>query len=74
MLRPGRRSPGPAITCVPGTAGALPGTQPAIGLPRIRSLHGFFSLPTWFTAVSGAASLLPACHLVTGRRGRRGHR
>jgi hypothetical protein len=68
MLRPGRRSPGPAVT-VPGIAGALPGSQPAIGLLHIRSLREFFNLPTWLTTVGAAASRLPAWYVVTGRRG-----
>ena len=74
MVTPGRRSRGCAISSLPGIAGALPGSRAAIGLLHIRSLQRFFNRPTWLTAVGGEASLLAACHLVTGRRGRRGHR
>jgi hypothetical protein len=31
------------------------------------TLHGFFNLSTWLTAIAGAAVLLLAYHLVTGR-------
>jgi uncharacterized membrane protein YeaQ/YmgE (transglycosylase-associated protein family) len=48
MVTPGRISRGRAVSWLPGIAGALPGSHPAI--------------------------LLPACHLVTGRLGRRGYR
>lgn len=73
MPIPSRRSRGAAITGVPGIAGAPPGRQSAIGLLRIRSLQAFFKLPAWPAAVGGAATLLPASHLTTGLRGRRGH-
>jgi uncharacterized membrane protein YeaQ/YmgE (transglycosylase-associated protein family) len=43
---------------------------------HVVTLHGFFNLSTWLTAVAGAAVLLLAYHLVTGRgstgRSRRG--
>jgi uncharacterized membrane protein YeaQ/YmgE (transglycosylase-associated protein family) len=74
MVTSGRRSRGRVITRVPGIAGALPGSEPAIGLLCIRSLQAFFNLPACPAAFGGAAILLPASHLVTGRRGRRGHR
>ena len=75
MVTSGGRSRGRAITCVPGIAGALPGSsQPTIELLCISSLQAFSNLPTCPTAAGGAAILLPASHLVTGRRGRRGHR
>jgi uncharacterized membrane protein YeaQ/YmgE (transglycosylase-associated protein family) len=32
------------------------------------TLHGFFNLSTWLTAIAGAAILLLAYHLVTSRR------
>jgi hypothetical protein len=31
------------------------------------TLHGFFNLSTWLTAIAGAAILLLAYHLVTSR-------
>jgi hypothetical protein len=31
------------------------------------TLHGFFNLSTWLTAIAGAAVLLLAYHLVTSR-------
>jgi hypothetical protein len=31
----------------------------------------FFSLSTWLTAIAGAAVLLRACHLASGRTGHR---
>ena len=71
MLIPGRRSQGLAITCVIGVAGALGGGWAATRLPHLQSLDGFFNLSTWLTAIAGAAVLLLACHLVTGRAGQR---
>jgi uncharacterized membrane protein YeaQ/YmgE (transglycosylase-associated protein family) len=71
MLIPGKRSQGLIITCVTGIAGALPGGWAATWLFHIRTLHGFFNLSTWLTAIAGAAALLLAYHLVTGPSGRR---
>jgi uncharacterized membrane protein YeaQ/YmgE (transglycosylase-associated protein family) len=71
MLIPGKRSQGLIITCVTGIAGALPGGWAATWLFHIPTLHGFFNLSTWLTAIAGAAALLLACHLVTGPSGRR---
>jgi hypothetical protein len=31
------------------------------------TLHGFFNLSTWLTAIAGAAILLLAYHLITSR-------
>jgi len=67
----GKRSQGLIITCVTGIAGALPGGWAATRLFHIHTLHGFFNLSTWLTAIAGAAALLLACHLVTGPSGRR---
>jgi len=64
MLIPGRRSPGVAITCVIGVAGASAGWA-ATRLPHPRP--GVVNLPTWLTAIAGAAVLLLASHLVTRR-------
>ena len=69
MLIPGRRSQGLVLTCVIGVAGALGGGWVATRLFHIHSLQGFFNLSTWLTAVAGAAVLLLAYHLVSGRSG-----
>ena len=34
---------------------------------HIHSLQGFFNLSTWITAITGAAVLLLAFHLISGR-------
>jgi uncharacterized membrane protein YeaQ/YmgE (transglycosylase-associated protein family) len=57
------------IAGVAGIAGAPGGGWGATRLPLPR--HGSVNLPTWLTAIAGAAVLLPACHLVTGRAGQR---
>jgi uncharacterized membrane protein YeaQ/YmgE (transglycosylase-associated protein family) len=67
MLIPGRRSQGLLLTCVIGIVGALLGGWVATKLFHIHSLQGFFNLSTWITAVVGAAVLLLAYHLVSGR-------
>ncbi len=67
MLIPGRRSQGLIITCVIGIAGALLGGWLATKLFHVVTLHGFFNLSTWLTAIAGAAILLLAYHLVTSR-------
>jgi uncharacterized membrane protein YeaQ/YmgE (transglycosylase-associated protein family) len=72
MLVPGKRSQGLIITCVIGIVGALLGGWVATALFHIHSLQGFFNLSTWITAIVGAAVLLLAYHLVTGRSGRSG--
>ena len=71
MLIPGKRSQGLILTCLIGIAGALGGGWVATELFHIHSLRGFFNLSTWLTAVAGAAILLLAYHLVTGRAGHR---
>ena len=71
MLIPGRRSQGLVITCLIGIAGALLGGWLATKLFHIHSLQGFFNLSTWLTAIAGAAVLLLAYHLVSGRSSRR---
>jgi len=75
MAIPGRRSQGLILTCLMGVAGALGGGWLATKLFHVHTLHGFFSLSTWLTAIAGAAVLLLACHLIgsggsTGRTGR----
>jgi len=67
MLIPGRRSQGLIITCVIGILGALLGGWLATKLFHVVTLHGFFNLSTWLTAIAGAAVLLLAYHLVTSR-------
>jgi len=71
MLIPGKRSQGLILTCVIGIAGALGGGWAATRLFHVHTLHGFFNLSTWLTAITGAAVLLLAAHLVTGRTGHR---
>ena len=67
MLIPGRRSQGLVLTCVIGVAGALLGGWLATRLFHVHTLHGFFNLSTWLTAIAGAAVLLLAYHLYTSR-------
>ena len=55
-----------------GIAGALLGGWVATKLFHIHSLQGFFNLSTWITAIVGAAVLLFAYHLLTGRSSRSG--
>jgi uncharacterized membrane protein YeaQ/YmgE (transglycosylase-associated protein family) len=71
MLIPGRRSQGLILTCVIGIVGALGGGWLATKLFHVHTLHGFFNLSTWLTAIAGAAVLLVLVHLVTGRSGHR---
>ena len=70
MLIPGRRSQGLILTCVIGIVGALLGGWLATKLFHVHTLHGFFNLSTWLTAIAGAAILLLAYHLVSGRSGK----
>jgi uncharacterized membrane protein YeaQ/YmgE (transglycosylase-associated protein family) len=67
MLIPGKRSQGLVITCLIGVAGALLGGWLATKLFHVVTLHGFFNLSTWLTAIAGAAILLLAYHLITSR-------
>ncbi len=67
MLIPGRRSQGLIITCVIGIIGALLGGWLATKLFHVVTLHGFFNLSTWITAIVGAAILLMIYHLATSR-------
>ena len=69
LLIPGKRSQGLILTCLIGVAGALAGGWVASRLFHIHSLQGFFNLSTWLTAIAGAAVLLLAYHLVSGRSG-----
>jgi uncharacterized membrane protein YeaQ/YmgE (transglycosylase-associated protein family) len=70
MLIPGKRSQGLILTCLIGIAGALLGGWAATRLFHTHTLHGFFNLSTWVTAIVGAAVLLLAYHLITSRSGR----
>jgi hypothetical protein len=47
--------------------GALLGGWLAVKLFHVVTLHGFFNISTWLTAIAGAAILLLARHLVTSR-------
>jgi uncharacterized membrane protein YeaQ/YmgE (transglycosylase-associated protein family) len=69
MLIPGKRSQGLILTCVIGVAGALGGGWVATRLFHVHTLHGFFNLSTWLTAIAGAAVLLLAYHLISSRSG-----
>jgi uncharacterized membrane protein YeaQ/YmgE (transglycosylase-associated protein family) len=70
MLIPGTRQQGLILTCLIGIAGALLGGWAATRLFHIHSLQAFSNLPSWLTAIAGAAVLLLADHLVTGQSGR----
>jgi uncharacterized membrane protein YeaQ/YmgE (transglycosylase-associated protein family) len=78
MLVPGRRSQGLLLTCLIGVAGALGGGWAATELFHVHTLHGFFNLSTWLTAIAGAAVLLLILHLFnthgTTRGSARGRR
>jgi uncharacterized membrane protein YeaQ/YmgE (transglycosylase-associated protein family) len=67
MLIPGRRSQGLILTCVIGIVGALAGGWVATRLFHTHTLHGFFNLSTWLTAIVGAAVLLLVFHLISAR-------
>src|SRR5690242_7423647 len=67
MLIPGKRSQVVLITCLIGVAGARGGGWVATRLFHVYTLDGFFNLSTWLIAIAGAAVLLLAYHLVTGR-------
>jgi uncharacterized membrane protein YeaQ/YmgE (transglycosylase-associated protein family) len=67
LLIPGRRSQGLILTCVIGVLGALAGGWVATRVFHVHTLHGFFNLSTWLTAIVGAAVLLLIFHLVSER-------
>jgi uncharacterized membrane protein YeaQ/YmgE (transglycosylase-associated protein family) len=69
MLIPGKRQQGLILTCLIGIAGALGGGWAATKIFHIHSLHGFFNLSTWITAIVGAAVLLLVYHLITSQSG-----
>ncbi len=68
LLIPGRRSQGLILTCVIGILGALGGGWLATQLFHVHTLHGFFNLSTWLTAIVGAAVLLLLFHLFSARQ------
>jgi uncharacterized membrane protein YeaQ/YmgE (transglycosylase-associated protein family) len=68
VVIPGKRSQGLIVTCLIGVAGALGGGWAASTLFHVHTLHGFFNLSTWLTAIAGSAVLLLAYRLVTGSR------
>ena len=67
----GYKSHGVVITCVIGVCGALLGGWAASKLFHIHSLHGFFSISTWITAIVGSVVLLGAVQMLEGRSGGR---
>src|ERR1700689_5120325 len=69
MLIPGRRSQGLILTCVIGIVGALAGGWIATRVFHVHTLHGFFNLSTWLTAIAGAAVLLLSSPLPGARSG-----
>ena len=69
LLIPGKPSQGLILTCVIGIAGALGGGWAATQQFHVHNLNGFFTLSTWLTVIAGAAVLLLAYHLATGRSG-----
>jgi uncharacterized membrane protein YeaQ/YmgE (transglycosylase-associated protein family) len=71
MLIPGKRSQGVIITCLIGIAGALGGGWVATKLFHVHTLHGFFNLSTWLTAIAGSAVLLVAYRVIDGQSGHR---
>jgi uncharacterized membrane protein YeaQ/YmgE (transglycosylase-associated protein family) len=50
-----------------GVLGALGGGWAATRLFHVHTLHGFFNLSTWLTAIAGAAVLLLIFHLASAR-------
>ena len=69
MVTGSRGSPGFIVTGALGVAGALLGGWVATRLFHVVTLHGFFNISTWLTAIAGAAVLLLAYHLVSNRGG-----
>ncbi|MGN9845159.1 GlsB/YeaQ/YmgE family stress response membrane protein [Nonomuraea sp. H19] len=74
-LVPGKDQQGLIITFALGIAGALLGGFVATEVLNVSGIQGFFHLSTWLCAIAGAAVLLLAYNLITGRRpGRRAGR
>ena len=74
LLVPGRRTQGLIVTCLIGVAGALGGGWAATEIFHVHTLHGFFNLSTWITAIVGAAILLLIFHLFSANRSSGGRR
>jgi uncharacterized membrane protein YeaQ/YmgE (transglycosylase-associated protein family) len=74
LLIPGRRTQGLIVTCLIGVAGALGGGWAAVEIFHVHTLHGFFNLSTWITAIVGAAILLLIFHLFSTSRSSGGRR
>ncbi len=66
-LVPGRRRQGIIATCVIGIIGAIGGGWAATKLFHVHTLHGFYNLSTWVTAIIGAVVLLLIFHLFSRR-------
>jgi len=66
-LVPGMDREGIVLTTVIGIVGALLGGFLATKVFHVAGLQGFFNISTWITAIAGAALLLLAFHLVSGR-------
>ena len=64
---------GLVMATIVGIVGALLGGFLAKALFHVKTLNNFFSLSTWVTAIVGAVVLITVMHLVTGKRGRKGH-
>jgi uncharacterized membrane protein YeaQ/YmgE (transglycosylase-associated protein family) len=67
LLIPGKRQQGLILTCLIGIIGALGGGWAATKIFHVHTLHGFFNLSTWLTAIIGAAILLLLYHLMTSQ-------
>jgi len=63
---PGRRE-GIFAACLTGIIGAIGGGWAATRFFHVHTLHGFFNLSTWITAVIGALVLLLIFHLFSRR-------
>jgi uncharacterized membrane protein YeaQ/YmgE (transglycosylase-associated protein family) len=62
----GRESHGIIVTCLIGVGGALLGGWLATRIFHIHSIHGFFNLSTWITAIVGSVVLLGVVHVLEG--------
>lgn len=62
----GRESHGIIVTCLIGVGGALLGGWLATKIFHIHSIHGFFNLSTWITAIVGSVVLLGVVHVLEG--------
>ncbi len=62
----GRESHGIIVTCLIGVGGALLGGWLATKIFHVHSIHGFFNLSTWITAIVGSVVLLGVVHVIEG--------